>query len=113
MSSFVNADFASDSDSDDGDFDPSKELGHEAVSEEENSGDEENPGANASKRSKKGKKSDSKRNAGCFQFESSNDKGSEIMKEEFKKEKEELEQIATQKKNDDIWTGNFFSKRAF
>jgi len=104
MSSFVNADFASDSDSDDGDFDPTKELGHEAVSEEENSGDEENPGANASKRSKKGKKSDSKRNAGCFQFESSNDKESETMKEEFKKEKEELEQIATQKKNDDIWT---------
>ena len=56
MSSFVNADLGSDSDSDDGDFDPTKELGHEAVSEEENSGeaavseeensgDDENPSA--------------------------------------------------------------------
>ena len=36
---------SSDSDSDNGDFDPTKELGHEAVSEEENSGDDENPSA--------------------------------------------------------------------
>ena len=43
MSSFVNADLGSYSDSDDGNFDPTKELGHEAVSEEENSGDDENP----------------------------------------------------------------------
>ena len=103
MSSFVNADLGSDSDSDDGDFDPTKELGHEAVSEEENSGDEENHSA-ASKKSKKEKKSGSKRNTGCFQFESSYDTLNETMKEEFEKENEEIQKIATEKKNDDIWT---------
>ena len=40
MASFVNANLGSDSDSDDQDFDPTKEAGH-IVSEEENSGDDE------------------------------------------------------------------------
>ena len=49
MASFVNANLGSDSDSDDQDFDPTKEAGH-IVSEEENSGDDENPNAAKSKK---------------------------------------------------------------
>ena len=52
MASFVNANLGSDSDSDDQDFDPTKEAGH-IVSEEENSGDDENPESSRTKKSKK------------------------------------------------------------
>ena len=54
MASFVNANLGSDSDSDDQDFDPTKEAGH-VVSEEENSGDDENA-ESGTKKSKKSKK---------------------------------------------------------
>jgi len=101
MSSFVNADLGSDSDSDDGDFDPTKELGHEAVSEEENSGDDENPSASQSKKKKKDQKVKS-RDKGCFQSENPDE--SSDRKEEFEKEQEELQELATQKKNEDIWS---------
>jgi len=103
MSSFINADLGSDSDSDDGDFDPTKELGHEAASEEENSGDDENPNAAKSKNKKKKKDQKAKsRDKGCFQLEIPNEEGDR--KEEFQKEQEELQEIATQKKNEDIWS---------
>ena len=52
MASFVNANLGSDSDSDDQDFDPTKEAGH-VVSEEENSGDDENAESGGTKKSKK------------------------------------------------------------
>ena len=58
MASFVNANLGSDSDSDDQDFDPTKEAGH-VVSEEENSGDDENA-ESGTKKSKKSKKNLSK-----------------------------------------------------
>ena len=54
MASFVNANLGSDSDSDDYDFDPTKEAGH-VVSEEENSGDDEDA-ESGTKKSKKSKK---------------------------------------------------------
>lgn len=97
----MNADLGSDSDSDDGDFDPTKEK-HEGASEEENSGDDENP-SSGNKKKKKDKNVKS-RNKGCFQLETPNDTEDDAMKEEFKKEQEELQVIATEKKNDDIWS---------
>ena len=55
MASFVNSNLGSDSDSgDDQDFDPTKESGH-VVSEEENSGDDEDA-ESGTKKSKKSKK---------------------------------------------------------
>ena len=45
------------------------------------------------------------RGKGCFQLDTPNDTESEAMKAEFKKEQEELQEIATEKKNDDIWSG--------
>merc|ERR1712223_1942435 len=78
-----------------------KELGHEAVSEEENSGDDENPSASQSKKKKKDQKVKS-RDKGCFQSENPDE--SSDRKEEFEKEQEELQELATQKKNEDIWS---------
>ena len=48
------------------------------------------------------------RNKGCFQLDTTNDKEDDAMKEEFKKEQEELQVIATEKKNDDIWSGKSY-----
>lgn len=105
MASFVNANLGSDSESDDSDFDPTKEAGHEGVSEEEVSGDDENPNNAGKKSKKKVKKSDSKRSGGCFQEETAKDEESEKMKLEFQKEQEEIKEQNEKKKNDDIWSG--------
>jgi len=100
MSSFMNADLGSDSDSDDGDFDPKKEK-REGVSEEENSGNDENPiSGNQKKKKDKNVKS---RNKGCFQLETLNDTEDDAMKEEFKKEQEELQVIA-EKTEERAWS---------
>lgn len=104
MASFVNANLGSDSESDDSDFDPTKEAGHEGVSEEEVSGDDENPNNAGKKSKKKVKKSDSKRSGGCFQEETAKDEESEKMKLEFQKEQEEIKEQNEKKKNDDIWS---------
>ena len=74
---------------------------NEGASEEENSGDDENPSSGNPKKKDKNVKS---RNKGCFQLETPNDTEDDAMKEEFKKEQEELQVIATEKKNDDIWS---------
>ena len=68
MASFVNANLGSDSDSDDQDFDPTKEAGH-IVSEEENSGDDENPESSRTKKSKKKPKQGGKVSNICFSWE--------------------------------------------
>ena len=79
---------------------------NEGASEEENSGDDENPSSGNPK--KKKDKNVKSRNKGCFQLETPNDTEDGAMKEEFKKEQEELQVIATEKKNDDIWSGKSY-----
>lgn len=106
MASFVNADLGSDSDPDDIDFDPGKEAGHEGVSEEENSGDDEDPDNKARKKKSKAKTAGA-RSAGCFQDAPKDEEG-EALKKEFEKEKEELKELADKKKTDDIWSGKFY-----
>lgn len=107
MASFVNADLGSDSDPDDTDFDPGKEIGHEGVSEEENSGDDEDPDNKSKKKKKTVAKNAGARSAGCFQ-DATKDTEGESMKKEFEKEKEELRELADKKKTDDIWSGKSF-----
>ena len=80
---------------------------NEGTSEEENSGDDENP-SSVNKKKKKDKNVKS-RNKGCFQLETPNDTEDAAMKEEFKKEQEELQVMATEKRNEDIWSGKSYS----
>ena len=56
----------------------------------------------SSKKKKKDQKVKS-RDKGCFQSENPDE--SSDRKEEFEKEQEELQELATQKKNEDIWSG--------
>ncbi len=103
MTSFVHANLGSDSDSDDADFDPSKETGHVDASEEEQSGDED--GKNKFGRKKaKNKKSSIDRSVGCFQ-DLNEDNESDAIKKEFEEEKEKLKQLADQQKTEDLWSG--------
>ena len=98
MSSFVNADLASDSDSDDADFNPETEVND--VSEEEQSGDEENPG----QKPKKGKK---KREQGwtLSVLDSESKEEEKAIKKAFEKEKEDLKIEAEKQKTEDLWSG--------
>ena len=107
MSSFVNADLGSDSDSDDLDFDPTKDGG-EIVSEEENSGDDENP--DTSKKSKKKKTTKKIRAAGIFLEEDEQTKfENEAKRKEFEQEKTDLAKELEKQKSDDIWAGKIIS----
>ena len=102
MASFVNANLGSDSDSDDQDYDPTKEAGH-VVSEEENSGDEENAesGTKKLKKSKK-KRKEGGRIGGIFLEEDEQTKAeNEAKRKEFEQEKIELAQEA-EKQNSEI-----------
>ena len=98
MSSFVNADLASDSDSDDADFNPETEVND--VSEEEQSGDEENPG----QKPKKGKK---KREQGwaLSVLDSESKEEEKAIKKAFEQEKEDLKIEAEKQKTEDLWSG--------
>ena len=99
MSSFVNTDLASDSDSDDADFNPETEVNN--VSEEEQSGDEENP---EKKPKLKGK---NKREAGWPSTVFSNESKEEekAIKKAFEKEKEDMKIEAEKQKTEDLWSG--------
>ena len=104
MASFVNANLGSDSDSDDQDYDPTKEAGH-VVSEEENSGDEENAesGTKKLKKSKK-KRKEGGRIGGIFLEEDEQTKAeNETKRKEFEQEKIELAQEAEKQKSEDLW----------
>ena len=102
MSSFVNADLGSDSDSDDADFNPETEVN--IVSEEDNSGDEEHADGGASK-AKKRKKVEQGWNMRLPE-DHVNDKEEKEIKEAFEKEKEELKMEAEKQKTEDLWSGN-------
>ena len=107
MASFVNANLGSDSDSDDQDYDPTKEAGH-VVSEEENSGDEENGESGRTKKLKKSKKKrkEGGRIGGIFLEEDEQTKAeNEAKRKEFEQEKIELAQEAEKQKSEDLWAG--------
>ena len=101
MSSFVNTDLASDSDSDDADFNPETEVNN--VSEEELSGDEENP---EKKPKFKGK---NKRESGwpSTVFNSESKEEEKAIKKAFEKEKEDLKIEAEKQKTEDLWSGMY------
>ena len=108
MASFINANLGSDSDSDDADFDPTKEGG-EVVSEEDNSGDDENPDAKSNKKQTKKKKNAKKvgRSGGIF-LEDDNDAAkaeNESRRKEFEQEKEDIAKEVQKQKTDDLWAG--------
>ena len=110
MSSFINADLASDSDSDDNDFDPTQEGG-EIVSEEENSGEDENSEGVKKKKKGKQKKGKSRKPGGIFLSDEDAEKEraeNEAMRKEFEKEKEEIKAEVDNKKKEDIWAGKRF-----
>merc|ERR1711981_621309 len=102
MASFVNANLGSDSDSDDQDFDPTKEAGH-IVSEEENSGDDENPENSRTKKSKK-KPKQGGRIGGIFLEEDEQVKvENDAKRKEFEQEKIDLAKEAEKQKSEDLW----------
>ena len=118
MASFVNANLGSDSDSDDADFDPTKEGG-EVVSEEENSGDDENPDVKSKKQTKKKKNTKNVgggRTGGIFlEVEDDGTKAeNESRRKEFEQEKEDIAKEVQKQKTDDLWAGKeheFYGKR--
>ena len=106
MASFVNANLGSDSDSDDHDFDPTKEAGH-VVSEEENSGDDEDA-ESGTKKSKKLKKKSKQggRVGGIFLEEDEQTKAeNDAKRKEFEQEKIDLAKEAEKQKSEDLWAG--------
>ena len=98
MSSFVNADLGSDSDSDDADFNPETEVND--VSEEEHSGEDEVQGAKARTTKKKPKQGWSMATLDSKQQEEENQ-----IKKAFEKEKEDLKIEAEKQKTEDLWSG--------
>jgi hypothetical protein len=114
MASFVQANLGSDSDSDDQDYDPTKEGAGEVVSEEEDSGDNEDGGSEkkskgkSKKRQKKKQTNETlgKRAGGLFIEETEDDRKKEEeeeRKKEFENEKFERKEEEEKKKLDDIW----------
>ena len=116
MASFVNANLGSDSDSDDADFDPTKEGG-EVVSEEENSGDDENPDVKSKKQTKKKKNTKNVGRTGGIFLEDEDDgikAENESRRKEFEQEKEDIAKEVQKQKTDDLWAGKkheFYGKR--